>query len=180
MPLKLKIRNCFVSYHHEYDQEYIAKLRKIIKKMKVYDHSLKTDIGSLTDETIYKKIRRKMYNCSVTVVLVGEKTGFRKWIDWEIWASLRNYKHPYDPQKSFKPNGLLAVFLPCESYSIPDRLQDNIDSGYVVCMDWENLEAEFQQKVELAYTNRNNAKSRIRNKREKVDRNYWSLFGFRI
>jgi len=46
MPLKLKIRNCFVSYHHEYDQEYITKLRKITKKMKVYDHSLKTDIGN--------------------------------------------------------------------------------------------------------------------------------------
>lgn len=175
-----KIRNCFVSYHHGYDQEHIVKLRKIIRKMKVSDFSLKDDIGHLSDETIYKKIRKKMYNCSVTVILVGEKTGHRKWIDWEIWASLRSYKHPYDSQKSFKSNGLLAVFLPCESYSIPDRLQDNIDSGYAVCMNWENLEKEFQQKVELAYINRNNAKSKIRNKREKIDRNYLNFFGFRI
>lgn len=180
MAIKQITRNCFVSYHHDYDQEYLAKLRKIIKKMKVSDFSLKDDIGHYTDETIYKKIRRKMYNCSVTVILVGEKTGHRKWIDWEIWASLRSYKHPYDPQKSFRPNGLLAVFLPSNSYSIPDRLQDNIDSGYVVCMDWEDLETEFQEKVELAYKNRNSAKSRIRNKREKIDRNYLSLLGFRI
>ena len=180
MTVEKKIRNCFVSYHHDYDHEYIAKLRKIVQKMKVSDYSLKADIGHLTDETIYKKIRNKMYNCSVTVILVGEKTGHRKWIDWEIWASLRSYKHPYDPQKSFKPNGLPAVFLPSESYSIPDRLQDNIDSGYAVCMDWKDIETEFQQNVNLAYSNRNNSKSKIKNKREKIDRNYLSILGYRI
>lgn len=174
------IRNCFVSYHHEYDQKYLNKLRKIIGSMKVADYSLKNDIGDLTDETIYKKIREKMRNCSVTVVLIGERTGYRKWIDWEIWASLRGYNHPYDKLKTFKPNGILAIYLPTESHSIPDRLQDNIDSGYAVSMNWNNLERDFESKVNYAYWNRTNLTYKIDNRRERMENNYINFLGFRI
>ena len=82
--MEKKTRNCFVSYHHKKDQKYLLKLRKVITNMKVTDYSLKDDIGHLTDETIYKKVREKMRNCSVTVVLIGETTVHRKWIDWKI------------------------------------------------------------------------------------------------
>lgn len=131
---RTKVRNCFVSYHHKRDQHYISKLRKVITQMKIADYSLKDDIGHLTDETIYRKVRNKMRNCSVTIVLIGERTGHRKWIDWEIWASLRGYTHPYEPLKSFRPNGLLAIYLPTDTHSVPERLEDNIKSGYAVCM----------------------------------------------
>lgn len=93
MAIEKKSRNCFVSYHHDNDQKYLARLRKVITNMKVADYSLKDDIGHLTNETIYKKVREKMRNCSVTVVLIGDMTGHRKWIDWKIWASLRGYTH---------------------------------------------------------------------------------------
>lgn len=178
--MERKIRNCFVSYHHEMDQKYISKLRRVISQMKVADYSLKDDIGHLTDETIYKKVREKMRSCSVTVVLIGERTGHRKWIDWEIWASLRGYNHPTDPYKSFKPNGLLGIFLPTESHSIPDRFQDNIDSGYAVNMKWKNLERDFESKVNLAYWKRTNNDYKIDNSRERQESNDWDLFGFRI
>lgn len=178
--MERKVRNCFVSYHHDRDQKYISKLRRVISQMKVADYSLKDDIGHLTDETIYKKVREKMRSCSVTVVLIGERTGHRKWIDWEIWASLRGYTHPTDPYKSFKPNGLLGIFLPTDSYSIPDRFQDNIDSGYAVNMKWENLERDFESKVNLAYWKRTNNDYKIDNSRERQESNDWDLFGFRI
>jgi hypothetical protein len=178
--MAIKSRNCFISYHHERDGKYISKLRKIITEMKVADYSLKNDIGHLTDETIYKKVRNKMRSCSITVVLIGDRTGHRKWIDWEIWASLRGYTHPYDPQKSFKPNGLLGIFLPTDSHSIPDRFQDNIDSGYAVCMEWKNLEGDFESKLNYAYSNRTNAKNRIENSRERQENNDWDFFGIRI
>lgn len=178
--MELKIRNCFVSYHHERDQKYISKLRKVITSMQVADYSLKDDIGHLTDDTIYKKVRRKMMNCSVTVVLIGERTGHRKWIDWEIWASLRSYTHPYDPLKSFKPNGLLAIYLPTDSHSVPDRLQDNINSGFAVSMKWKNLERDFESKVNYAYWNRSNVDYKRDNSRERMESDDWDLFGFRI
>jgi hypothetical protein len=173
-------RNCFVSYHHERDQKYISKLRTAIAGMSVADYSLKDDIGHLTDDTIYKKVREKMRNCSVTIVLIGERTGHRKWIDWEIWASLRGYNHPTDPYKSFKPNGLLAIFLPGDEHSVPNRLQDNMDSGYAVSMKWKNLERDFESKVNYAYWSRTNVLHKIDNRRERLEEDYWDLFGFKI
>lgn len=173
-------RNCFVSYHHDRDQKYISKLRRVISDMKVADYSLKDDIGHLTEDTIYKKVREKMRSCSVTVVLIGERTGHRKWIDWEIWASLRAYNHPYDSYKSFKPNGLLGIFLPVESYSIPDRLQDNFDSGFAISMEWKNLERDFEGKVNKAYWKRTNEPESIDNSRDRMEDDYWDLFGLRI
>ena len=178
--MEKKTRNCFVSYHHDRDQKYIAKLRRVITSMKVADYSLKDDIGHLTDETIYKKVREKMRNCSVTVVLIGERTGHRKWIDWEIWASLRGYNNPYEPLKSFKPNGLLAIYLPTDSHSVPDRLKDNIDSGFAVSMKWGHLERDFESKVNYAYWNRSNLDYKIDNSRERLDSDYSNFFGFRI
>lgn len=178
--MEIKIRNCFVSYHHDRDQKYISKLRKVITEMKVADYSLKDDIGHLTDETIYKKVREKMRSCSVTVVLIGQRTGHRKWIDWEIWASLRGYTPPYDQYKSFKPNGLLGIFLPMESHSVPNRLQDNINSGFAVSMKWENLERDFERKVNAAYLNRTNVPRKIDNSRERMEEDYWDFLGFRI
>jgi hypothetical protein len=180
MALEKKTRNCFVSYHHDRDQKYISKLREVITEMRVADYSLKDDIGHLTDNTIYNKIREKMRTCSVTVVLIGERTGHRKWIDWEIWASLRGYAHPYDQFKSFKPNGLLAIYLPTNSHSIPNRLQDNIDSGYAVSMNWNNLEGDFESKVNYAYWNRTKVPYKIENSRERMRDDYTNFLGFRI
>lgn len=178
--MEKKSRNCFISYHHNNDQRYINKLRKVVKSMKVSDYSLKDDIGHLTDETIYKKVRSKMRTCSVTVVLIGSRTGHRKWIDWEIWASLRGYQHPFDTKKSFKPNGLLVIYLPGENHSIPDRLNDNIKSGYAVSMKWKNLERDFESKVNYAYWKRNNAASKIRNSRKRQEQNYLNFLGLRL
>jgi len=172
--------NCFVSYHHEREQQYVKKLRKLISQMRVADYSLKDDIGHLTDDTIYKKVRGKMRSCSVTVVLIGERTGHRKWIDWEIWASLRSYTHPYDPYKSFKPNGLLGIFLPADSHSIPDRLKDNIETGYAISMKWGNLEKDFESKVNYAYWNRTNVDYKIDNSRQRQQNDYSNFLGFRI
>lgn len=165
-------RKCFISYHHELDQEYVESLRELISFVKVSDYSLKQDIGHLSEETIYKKIREKMRNCSVTIVLVGEQTGFRKWIDWELWASLRRYNHPFNPLKSFKSNGLLAIYLPTRTHDVPDRLQDNIDSGYAVSMNWTNLKSHFESKVNYAYWNRTFNAYKIDNSREQQYSDY--------
>jgi len=169
-----------MSYHHDYDQDYVQELRKVKKGMKVADYSLKEDISNLSDEKIYSIIRNKMRTCSVTIILIGERTGHRKWLDWEIWASLRGYKNRKDPKKSFKPNGLLAIYLPTASHSVPKRLQENIDSGYAVSMNWRNLERDLERRINYAVWKRDNASHEIKNSLEKVDRNYLNFLGFKI
>lgn len=175
-----KIRNCFLSYHHEYDQKYVRALRKATEGMKVADYSLKNDISQYTDEQIYKAIRNKMRACSVTIILIGERTGHRKWIDWELWASLRGYKNSKDPRRSFKPKGLLAIYLPTESHSVPKRLKANIDSGYAVSMRWKNIERDLESKINYAIWKRDNASHEIKNNLERFDRNAFNFLGLRM
>jgi hypothetical protein len=171
--------NCFVSYHHERDGGLLDEFRELKKGTTVSDWSLKDDIGHLTDETIYNKVRQKMYKCSVTIVLIGERTGHRKWIDWEIWASLRPYAHPNGPIHSFKPNALVGIYLPVSSYSVPDRLQDNIDSKYAVTLHWCDIEKKLDSKIAKALENREKS-HRIDNSRERQGSDYKNFLGFKI
>ncbi len=169
-----------MSYHHDYDQDYVSELRNLKLGMKISDFSLKKDISKYTDESIYKVIRSKMRSCSVLIILIGERTGHRKWIDWELWASLRAYRNNRDPKKSFKPKGLLAIYLPTQSHSVPRRLQDNIDSGYAVSMKWKNVERDLEGRINHAIWKRDNASHKIKNNLERLDRNAFNFFGFRI
>lgn len=178
--MAINSRNFFVSYHHENDQAYLRRLRLLKQGMKVADYSLKDDISEYTDEQIYQVIRNKMRACSVTIVLIGERTGHRKWIDWELWASLRGYKNSRDPKRSFKPKGILAIYLPTSSHSVPERLQANIESGYAVSMRWKNIERDLQSKINYVIWKRNNASHQIKNNLERFERNTYDFFGIKI
>ena len=173
-------RNFFISYHHDYDQKYAKALNKARKGMKLANYSLNSDISEYTDEQIYKVIRNKMRACSVTIILIGERTGHRKWIDWELWASLRGYKNSSNPKRSFKPKGLLAIYLPTAGHSVPERLQANIDSGYAVSMSWKNLGRDLESKINYAIWKRDNYKNEIINNIERAERNNINFFGFKI
>jgi hypothetical protein len=169
------MRNCFISYHHDRDQEYLEELRQY-KRKGAFDYSLKEDISDFTNDTIYKHVRKKMYRCSVTIVLIGNRTGHRKWIDWELWASLRPYSHPWDSSKNFIPNGLVGVYLPVYNHSVPDRLQDNIDSTFAVTLDWDDIEDELENAIEEAYLKRVNRSYLIDNSRERMIKNRGLFF----
>ena len=149
------MRNCFISYHHDYDQEYLEELRSYYSGQNLLDYSLKQDIGHLSDTTIYKHIRQKISKTSVSIVLIGERTGDRWWIDWEIYASLRT-------TQSSTPNGLLGIYLPENKVIVPERLQLNIESGYAVTMDWDGITpSKLERSISIAYSNRRN-KSHLR------------------
>lgn len=82
-----------------------------------------SDIIDSTDvEYIRRTIRSKfLKDSTVTLVAIGECTWARKFVDWEIYTSLRS-----DPN----PNGLLAVQLPSvadTSPKLPSRLAGNWD-----------------------------------------------------
>ena len=67
---------------------------------------------------------------SITVVLCGKETWKRKFVDWEICATLN------------KEHGLLGIILPDNPLTsdgihlVPDRLHDNIVSGYALYIQW--------------------------------------------
>lgn len=91
-------------------------------------------IESGDSDYVMRQIReRKIAGTSCTIVLIGKCTWARRYVDWEIAATLRNNAN--DPR-----GGLIAVQLPSAAdngfATLPDRLAINIaresgvDIGY--------------------------------------------------
>lgn len=131
-PIKRKI---FVSYHHGGDQQYYNEFARIFGGVYqvVADSSLDRRIDSENVEYVMRRIREHhITGSSCTVVLCGTATPLRKYVDWEISASLD------------KSHGVIGVKLPSLTVSNdacdkPARLQDNIDSGYAKWTWWEHI-----------------------------------------
>ncbi len=138
----------FVSYHHGNDQQKANYLRTYYgNDNTLIDRSLQDAYDNKTNDEILALIRTNhLKNSTVTIVLIGSDTANRKWVDWEIYSSLR----PYGDRTV---NGLLAIYLPTAGVN-PPRLQDNIDSGYAVSMNWENISWQLNSKIQEAYDNR--------------------------
>lgn len=138
----------FVSYHHENDQSKASHLRSSYgNDNTLIDRSLGDAYDHKTDNEILTLIRNcHLKDSTVTIVLIGSETANRKWVDWEIYSSLRSYG-----ERTI--NGLLAIYLPTAGQT-PARLQDNLNSGYAVSMKWENISWQLQIKIDEAFNNR--------------------------
>ena len=154
----------FVSYHHANDQSRANHLRDTYgADNTLVDRSLKDAYDDVTDDEILALIRTNhLKNSTVTIVLIGSETANRKWVDWEIYSSLR----PYGDRTR---NGLLGIYLPTAG-AVPARLQDNIDSGYAVTMKWEYISWQLSSKIDEAYNNRSKDHL-VRNSRQRRQRN---------
>lgn len=162
-------RSVFVSYYHDRDQAYYDEFSRVFSDLYgiVKDNSLYRLIDSDDSEYVMRRIREEyITGTSCTIVLCGPDTPWRKYVDWEIKATLD------------KEHGLIGVNLPHNPqnhlgcYYVPDRLHDNINSGYALWVMWSNLirggVATLKSWVELAITRE---KPLIRNARPMRERN---------
>lgn len=154
----------FVSYHHLNDQGKADYLKNHYgKDNTLVDRSLNKEIDSDDGDYILAQIRtRHLKDSTVTIVLIGSETSNRKWVDWEIYSSLRTYGER-------SRNGLLGIYLPTAG-NTPARLQDNINSDYAITMNWRDISTKLETKIEEAYNNRYKA-SLVRNSRARRTRN---------
>jgi hypothetical protein len=128
----------FVSYHHGGDQAYYDAFSNAFhyNYESIYDNSLDRTIDSENSDYVIQRIRDNyITGTSCTLVLVGNKTWGRKYVDWEIKATLdRNH-------------GLIGVRLPSApltnegKVTVPDRLHHNIVSGYALWVSWSDITA---------------------------------------
>ncbi len=131
----------FISYHHQKDQYYKGELLEINNYYKqmygnpiFIDRSVDTgDISeNLSDENIRQKIRDEyLRDSTVTILLLGTETKYRKHIDWEIYSSM------YDGTVN-KKSGVLIINLPTISDSVRagHREQKNV---YPEITDWTSF-----------------------------------------
>lgn len=144
-------RKLFVSYHHRGDRWYYDELSRIFHDTyeACYDNSVDRIIDSANSEYVIRRIREDyIVGTSCTIVLCGAGTSWRKFVDWEIKATLD------------KCHALIGVNLPSNprnlsgSVYVPDRLKDNIDSGYALWMEWgsliANVPGELKSWIERA------------------------------
>jgi len=130
---RFRKRKIFISYHHEGDQYYYDVFSELFCDQLdlVYDHSLDRLIESRDPDYVMRRIRENfLRGASVTIVLCGAETYLRKYVDWEICTSLN------------QEMGLIGVQLPTllpdigNIVYVPDRLYDNIQSGYAIWTNW--------------------------------------------
>jgi len=126
-------RKVFVSYHHGGDQAYYDAFSTAFAESYdiIFDNSLERRIDSDNVDYVIRRIRESFVSgSSCTFVLCGSETPWRKYVDWEIKATL-------DMQ-----HGLIGVNLPTNPPNaagiafVPSRLHDNIQSGYAVWTTW--------------------------------------------
>ena len=129
-------RKIFVSYHHGRDQWYYDEFSRLFDDTyeAVQDNSLDREIDSEAPEYVMRQIREDyITGTSCTIVLCGAQTPTRKYVDWEIKATLD------------KEHGLIGINLPSNlmnhngKYVVPKRLYDNTQSGYALFFQWTDL-----------------------------------------
>jgi hypothetical protein len=129
-------RRIFVSYHHHGDRYYYEDFSRRYAAMydAIQDNSVEREIDSDDSEYVMRRIREEyITGSSCTVVLCGHDTPWRKFVDWEIKATLD------------KQHALIGVVLPTSrvthdgTHLVPDRLADNVQSNYAVWTFWASL-----------------------------------------
>ena len=130
---------------------------------KIVGDDYDTTINSDDPEYIMRRIREDyLTDSTVTIVLIGNETYKRKYVDWEIASTLRN-------DTNNKRSGLIGIFLPNKNKrntNVPERLQDNIDSGYAKLYEYPEFpHLELEKWIEQAYEQREDGSKVDRSKK---------------
>jgi hypothetical protein len=147
---------CFVSYHAADTEEaadFVESFESVFIPRAI---GVEEGDGSIIDSEDVDYIRdviRTDYlrDSTVTIVLVGRCTWARKFVDWEIYASLRDTKYS-------KKNGLLGLLLPSAEGDVPqapERLSDNTPTNgseaYGRYLYYPKSEASLRASIEDAF-----------------------------
>ena len=166
----------FISYHHD-DQEEVDKFIEtfdhdrdvFIARAVGSDQTMDELIESDDDDYVMRRIREDhIRDSTVTLVFVGKNTWSRKFVDWELAASL------HQGSKAGLPNGVLAILSPELSEALlPDRFVDNWESGYAKFHPYPKNRTQLSKWVDQAFEAREDEGKRnsIKNGRRKLKRN---------
>ena len=108
---------------------------------------------------------------TVVIVLIGPRTFASRKVDWEIAAALNG--------AGGRPSGIIAVRLPNhEDYQkpsvnprrIPQRLADNLKSGYLKLYDWTESLQELQTRLYAALKETRAGTAKLKNDRTLMER----------
>lgn len=166
---------CFISYHAEDADEVVEFIDNfgtefIAKTVGVTDED--DFIDSANTDYIMDQIRSKyLGDSTVTIVLVGQCTWARRYVDWEVYSSLRD-------SKLSKVNGLLAIQLPSGAEAklqerVNDNIErdsDNVDIGYARYSVYPSSKSVLRNWISDAYSARTARRDLLNNTRARRQR----------
>ncbi len=172
----MPIHKVFISYHHA-DQDAVDTFIRVFDDQRhgfiARGVGIEMDddiIQSDDTEYVMRRIRdRYMSDSTVTIVLIGRNTWTRRYVDWEIQASLR---HGVSRNGDvILPNGLIGIKL-AESYKQPERLALNRIKGvnddyYARLYNYPTSVSDLRDWVDDAYQARWSRANLIVNPRER-------------
>jgi hypothetical protein len=153
---------CFISYHaadknavDEFCEKFSGSFIRRGVKME------EDIIDSSNTDYVMRRIRELyLQDSTVTIVLIGKCTWARRFVDWEVQASLRQPEDGY-------PNGLVAIQL-WESYtSLPERVNLNVESGYSIFYKYPKTSTSLANMIDEAWEARFNKTNLIKNPRDR-------------
>jgi hypothetical protein len=159
-------RKCFISYHHADEQTvsfFVSSFSNLANVFIVRRlGQMADDIVNSTDtDYVMRRIREDYIGDStVTLLMAGAATWSRRYVDWEIQASLRQ-------SGGSPPNGLLGIKLPGFT-RFPERFDANVfQGGYAGYIDYPANAQALRDAVEWAFNRRTTYASKIVNPRER-------------
>jgi hypothetical protein len=170
-------RKVFVSYSHLDQREADQFINRfggsagvfVAKVLGVTDRD--DFIRSANTEYVMQRIRQLyVQDSTVTIVLVGSCTHSRRYVDWEIKASLQQAEDNL-------PNGLIAIQLPsCPNGAyLPPRLERNWSQTHQNCFarywKYPQTDDQLRQWIEDASQARSNRSRWIQNPQEMMKNN---------
>jgi len=169
-------RKVFISFHQK-DRNEVDKFIElwadyhdifISKALGVSDND--DFIDSTNPEYVMSQIRDKyLQDSTVTIVLIGSCTHSRRYVDWEIKASLRQAKNDVT-------NGLIGILIPSQGNRahLPPRFKDNWNKEnncYARYYSAPKSDDELRRWIEDAYTARINRAQLINNPQDMMKYN---------
>jgi len=168
----------FISYHHD-DQDRVNEFidtfdyERRVFITRALGVGMADDIIDNTDTDYVMRRIRELYlkDSTVTIVLIGKCTWARRYVDWEIQASLRH-------GETVTPNGLLGIVLPSagKKPTPPDRLYKNLksensDEGYAQWFWYPQRKDTLTNWIEDAFQARTSRANFIVNPRDRFKYN---------
>ncbi len=153
---------CFISYHVA-DQGAVDDFCEKFSGSFIHRGiKMEEDIIDSGDVDYVMRRIRELYlkDSTVTIVLIGRCTWARRFVDWEVQASLRR---PEDGH----PNGLVAIQLWSSYKILPNRVQQNVDSGYANFYKYPANSEELENIIDEAWNARFDDARLICNPRER-------------
>jgi hypothetical protein len=171
-------RKCFISYYgsdaaevnnfiNDFSDVFIAKVIGVSEG----DDFIDSD----DSDYVMKRIREKyLGDSTVTICMIGSCTHSRRYIDWELKATLR--------QGTYTPNGLLGIVLPSlgNSSHLPQRFkdnwnQDNESNGYALYREYPTSKDQLKGWIDSAFERRTTHARYISNSQEMFRYNHKCL-----